>query len=175
MSLDSVLIGDKAPEIINAVVEIQKGSRNKYEFDEKTGVMILDRVLSSAMHYLTDYGFIPETRSGDGDNLDTLIIGGDPVFPGCVVRVRPVGLLKMTDTGKEDFKIVGVQADNHDFDAIKELEDVEKNNPGFLEEIAHFFKHYKDPQGKEVEIKGWGSSAEAIQEVEKAQKAFMQK
>lgn len=175
MSLGDISIGDTAPEVVNVIVEIQKGSRNKYEFNEKTGVITLDRVLSSAMHYLTDYGFIPETCSEDGDNLDVLILGGDPVFPGCVVRVRPVGLLKMTDTGKEDCKVIGVQSDNHDFDSIRELEDVEKNNPGFSEEIAHFFEYYKDPQGKKVEISGWGRAKDAIQEIERTIKMFEQK
>jgi len=175
MLLDTISIGDKAPAVVNAVVEIQKGSRNKYELDEKTGVIILDRVLHSAMHYLTDYGFIPETHSEDGDNLDVLILGGDPVFPGCVLRVRPVGLLKMVDTGKEDFKILGVQADNHDFDDTKELKDVKDKNPGLLAEIEHFFELYKYPQNKEVEIKGWGDHKDALNEIERARKMFTQK
>jgi len=175
MFLDTISIGEKAPEVVNAVVEIQKGSRNKYELDEKTGVIVLDRVIFSAMHYLTDYGFIPETRSEDGDNLDVLIFGGDSVFPGCVLRVRPVGLLKMIDTGKEDFKILGVQADNPNLDGIKELKDVKNVNPGFLEEIEHFFELYKYPQNKEVEIKGWGDYGEALNEIERARKMFLQK
>jgi inorganic pyrophosphatase len=172
MSLSNISIGSKAPEVINAVVEIQKGSHNKYEYDEKTGVITLDRVLYSAMHYLTDYGFIPETRSEDGDHLDVLVLGGDPVFPGCVVRVRPVGLLKMIDGGTKDFKIIGVQEDNPRFNAVKDLKDVEASNPHFLKEVAHFFERYKDLQGKKVQIEGWGSREDAISEINRAREMF---
>ena len=87
MSLLDIKIGDDAPEIINVVVEIPKNSHNKYEFDDKTGVFKLDRVLYFPIHYPADYGFIPETRSEDGDYLDVLILGGDPIFAGCVERV----------------------------------------------------------------------------------------
>lgn len=169
-----ISIGDKSPEVVNAVVEIQKGSRNKYEFNEKTGVIALDRVLDSAMHYLTDYGFIPETRSGDGDHLDVLVLGEEPVVPGCVVRIRPVGVLKMTDSGKKDFKIIGVQADNLHFNAIKDLKDVETANPNLLKETANFFEHYKDRENKKVKIMGWGGREDAVREIEEAVKMFVE-
>ena len=132
-------IGEKSPEIFNAVVEIPKGSQNKYEFDEKTGVFKLDRVLYSPTHYPTDYGFIPETRSQDGDHLDVLIIGGYPLFVGCVLVVRPVGILKMVDNGDEDFKILGVQAKNPRLDAISDIKDIGSVQPSFIERNRPFF------------------------------------
>ncbi len=162
------------PEEFNAVIEIPKGSHNKYEFDEKTGVFKLDRVLYSPMHYPLDYGFIPETHSEDGDHLDAMVIGGDPVFVGCLVRVRPIGLLKMIDSGEEDFKILGVQVDNPRFKNLKDIKDIEIFNPHLLDEIAHFFKVYKDLQKKTVEIKGWESAEAAKEEIKKAQKAYKQ-
>ena len=167
-------IGDKAPEVINAVVEIPKGSHNKYEFDEETGMIKLDRVLYSPMHYPLDYGFIPETHSADGDHLDVMIMGGDPTFSGCLVKVRPIGLLKMVDSGDEDFKILGVQEANPRLKTIKDIKDVEAYNPHMLEEIAHFFKVYKDLQNKEVKIVGWEGAKVAKEEIRKAQSAFIE-
>src|SRR3972149_4576454 len=100
MSLLNVKIGDKAPEVFNAVVEIPKDSQNKYEIDKQTGMVSLDRVLYSPMHYPADYGFIPETKAEDGDTADVMILGSDPLFPGWVVRGRAVGLRQMLDYGE---------------------------------------------------------------------------
>lgn len=172
MSLHNVPIGEKAPEIVDSVIEIPKGSHNKYEFDEKLGVLKLDRVLYSPVFYPLDYGFIPETRSEDGDHLDIMIIGGDPTFPGCVVSARPIGLLKMIDSGEEDFKILAVQKDNPRLDTIKDIKDVESSNPHLLKEIAHFFKVYKDLQGKKVELGDWEGKEQAQAEIVRAQKMF---
>ncbi|MEK7568312.1 MAG: inorganic diphosphatase [Patescibacteria group bacterium] len=165
-------IGEKSPEIFNAVVEIPKGSQNKYEFDEKTGVFKLDRVLYSPTHYPTDYGFIPETRSQDGDHLDVLIIGGYPLFVGCVLVVRPVGILKMVDNGDEDFKILGVQAKNPRLDAISDIKDIEASNPHLLKEIAHFFQVYKELEGKQTRIIGWEGVEKAKEEIIKARDSY---
>jgi inorganic pyrophosphatase len=172
MDFEALGVGKKAPEIVTTVVEIPKGSHNKYEYDEETGVFKLDRVLYSPMHYPLDYGFIPQTRSEDGDHLDMLIIGSDPVFTGCVVDVRPIGVFHMIDSGEPDAKILGVQAKNPRFDTINDLKDVELYNPHLLKEISHFFKVYKDLQGKEVQIQGWEDKAAAIAEITKAQEAF---
>mgnify|MGYP001560233844 CR=1 FL=1 len=172
MSLHNVPIGEKAPKVVNAVIEIPKGSHNKYEFDEKLEVIKLDRVLYSPMFYPLDYGFIPETRSEDGDHLDIMIIGGDPVFPGCVVAARPIGLLKMIDGGEEDFKILAVQKDNPRFDSVKDISDIESSNPHLLKEISHFFQVYKDLQGKKVELGGWEGREKAEEEIGRAQKIF---
>jgi inorganic pyrophosphatase len=165
-------IGEESPEVVNAVVEIQKGSRNKYEFNEETGVIVLDRILDSAMHYLTDYGFIPETLSGDGDHLDVLVLDEKSLVPGSVVRVRPVGVLKMIDSGKKDYKIIGVEADSPSFNEVRALKDVEAVNPNLFKEVANFFEHYKDKENKEVRILGWGDREEAIREIEEAMKLF---
>lgn len=173
MSLLNIKIGDKAPEIFNAVVEIPKDSQNKYEIDKKTGMVSLDRVLYSPMHYPADYGFIPETKAEDGDPADVMILGNDPLFPGCVVRVRPIGLLKMIDGGEQDNKILGVQADNPRFDSIKDLSDIEKLYPHHLKEIVHFFQTYKELQGKKVEVADWGNAESAKKEIEKTRKMHL--
>lgn len=175
MSLLNVKIGDKAPEILNAIVEIPKDSQNKYEIDKKTGMISLDRVLYSPMHYPADYGFIPETLAEDGDPADVMILGSDPLFPGCVVKVRPVGMLNMIDNGEQDNKILGVQADNPRFDSIKDLSDIEKFHTHHLKEIAHFFQTYKELQGKKVEILGWENSESAKKEILKSQKMYKDK
>jgi len=169
---ENISLGDKAPDVINVVIEIPKGSRNKYEFDEKLGVFKLDRVLHTAFRYPLDYGFIPETRSEDGDHGDALVIGGDSLSLGAVVAVRPVGILNMIDSGDPDAKILAVQANNPHFDMIKDIKDVEAYDPHLLKEIVHFFEHYKDLQGKKVETKGWGDAAAAKAEIKKSAEAF---
>jgi inorganic pyrophosphatase len=169
---ENVPIGESAPEMINVIVEIPKGSQNKYEFDEKLGVFKLDRVMYSSYHYPLDYGFIPETRSEDGDHLDVLIIGGDPLFPGCLAEVRPVALLHMIDSGEPDAKILAVQANDPRFSVIKDLKDVDAYNPHLLKEVVNFFETYKIMQKKEVKISGWSDAAAAKQEIKKAQEMY---
>ncbi|MCK6462614.1 MAG: inorganic diphosphatase [Candidatus Pacebacteria bacterium] len=172
MSLLNIKIGDKAPEIINVVIEIPKDSQNKYEIDKQTGIISLDRVLYSPVHYPADYGFIPETKAEDGDPADVMVLGSDPLFPGCVARVRPIGILRMIDAGEQDNKILGVQADNPRFDAIKDISDIEKLHTHSLKEIAHFFQTYKELQGKKVEILGWENSSAAKKEIERAMEMY---
>jgi inorganic pyrophosphatase len=169
---ENIPIGDKAPDIVNVIVEIPKGSHNKYEFDEKLGVIKLDRVFYSSFYYPLDYGFIPGTRSEDGDHLDALIVGSDPVFPGCVVDARVIGVLNMIDSGEPDAKILAVQAKNPRFDTIKDLKDIEAYQPHLLKEIVHFYEHYKDLQGKKVETQGWKDAAAAKEEIKKAQAVY---
>ncbi len=168
----AIPIGESAPDAVNAIIEIPGGSHNKYEYDEKLGALVLDRVLYSPFHYPADYGFIPETLSADGDHLDTLVLGGYPLFPGCVVRVRPLGLFKMVDDGEEDFKILSVQVNNPRFDTVKTLEDVKAMNPHLLKEVAHFFEEYKKLEGKEVSVLGWESREAALAEIKKAHQAY---
>lgn len=165
-------LGEKSPEVINVVIEIPKGSHNKYEFDEKLGVIKLDRVFYSPFYYPLDYGFIPQTRSEDGDHLDALVIGSDPVPTGVLVEARPIGMLNMIDSGDPDAKILCVQAKNPRFDTIKDIADIEKWQPHLLKEIVHFYEHYKDLQGKKVETKGWGSVDAAYAEIKKAAAAY---
>ncbi len=175
MSLLDITIGKSSPEVVNVVVEIPKGSHNKYEFDDKTGVFKLDRVLYPPLSYPADYGFIPQTLSRDGDHLDVVILGDEPLVSGSIVEARPIGLLKMTDSGKEDFKILGVQDDNPNYKNIKDIKDVETEDGKILEEIADFFRVYKKPEEKEVVILGWEGAENAKKEIIEAQELFNKK
>ncbi|MEN9342286.1 MAG: hypothetical protein RIQ54_542 [Candidatus Parcubacteria bacterium] len=171
---ETLTIGANAPSVVCAVIEVPKGSHNKYEYDEKRGVFALDRVLYSPVHYPLDYGFIPETRSEDGDHLDIMVIGSDPVFVGCVLDARPIGLLKMIDGGDEDFKILAVQTANPRFSHITDIADMQSYNPHLLKEISHFFKVYKDLQGKKVDVLDWHGASVAHEEIERALKLYKQ-
>jgi inorganic pyrophosphatase len=165
-------IGDNAPDVVNAVVEIPRGSHNKYEFDEKLGVFKLDRVMYSQVRYPLEYAFIPETRAEDGDHMDAIIIGGDPVAMGCVVEMRPVGMLHMIDDDEKDFKVLGVQTQNPRLAHLNDIADVEAWNSHLLKEIVHFFETYKHLEGKHTKISGWGDAAEAKAEIKKAQEVY---
>lgn len=169
---EQVSIGENAPEKFNTVIEIPRGSHNKIEFDETLGLFKLDRVLYPSYHYPLDYGFIPETRSEDGDHLDVLVIGGDPLFTGCVAEVRPVALMHMIDSGDPDQKVLAVYADDPRFDTIKDLSDVKAWNPHLLKEVVNFFETYKILQTKETSVSGWTDAASAKEEIKKAQAAF---
>jgi inorganic pyrophosphatase len=169
---ESVPLGEKAPDVINVIIEIAKGSNNKYEFDEKLGIFKLDRVLYSPFFYPLDYGFIPQTRSEDGDHLDALVIGSEPVALGTLVEARPVGVLRMIDGGDPDFKVLAVQKANPRFDTIKDITDIEKWQPHLLKEVAHFFERYKDLQGKKTEIQGCGNAEAAKAEIKKAAQSY---
>jgi inorganic pyrophosphatase len=169
---ESIPLGEKAPEVVNVIVEIPKGSHNKYELDEKLGIIKLDRVFYSPFYYPLDYGFIPQTRSEDGDHLDALIIGSDPVPTGVLVEARPIGMLNMIDSGEADPKLLCVQAKNPRFDTIKDIKDIEAWQPHLLKEIVHFMEHYKDLQGKKVTTNGWGDAQAAYVEIKKAAEAY---
>ena len=144
---------------VEAVVEIPKGSRNKYEFDPATGCIHLDRVLFSSVHFPADYGFIPGTKADDGDPLDVLIIVEEPTFPGCHVRIRPIGVLLMQDEKGSDTKILGVPVADPRFDGIADLPDLPKH---WLVEIENFFATYKVLEGKTSTVQGWqGADAAA--------------
>jgi inorganic pyrophosphatase len=169
MSLHNIPIGEKQPEIINAVIEIPKGSNNKYEFDEELGVIKLDRVLHSPMFYPVDYGFIPETRSDDGDHLDVLVITDNPTFSGCLMEVRPIAVLKMSDQGELDDKILAVAKANPRFAHIQTEKDISEH---ILKEISHFFEAYKTLENKKVEIIGWESKEKAMESINKAYQTY---
>jgi inorganic pyrophosphatase len=169
---ENIPVGEKAPEVINVIIEIPKGSHNKYEFDEKFGIFKLDRVLYASYRYPLDYGFIPGTRSEDGDHLDALVMGGDPLFCGCLTEVRPIGLLNMIDSGEPDAKVLAVQKNDPRFDTIKDIKDVEVSNPHLLKEIINFFETYKILQKKEVKISGWSDAAAAKEEIKKARAVY---
>jgi inorganic pyrophosphatase len=145
-------------ETISILIEIPKGSRNKYEFDERSGRIRLDRALYSSVHYPTDYGFIEGTLSGDGDPLDALVLVEQPTFPGCMIEARAVGVFIMADDKGEDEKILSVPVSDPRWNQITRLDEVPAH---LLREIEHFFTHYKDLEGKHVQIKGWEDEASA--------------
>ena len=154
----------------SVVIECPKGSRNKYEIDHVTGRVMLDRVLFTPMAYPTDYGFFDKTLADDGDPLDVLVIGEYPLFPGIGMKVRVVGVFKMTDDGGGDEKIISVPAGDPRWNHIQDVNDV----PEFTrKEIEHFFEHYKDLEpGKWVKTEGWGDAAEAEGLIQKAIEKF---
>jgi inorganic pyrophosphatase len=144
--------GEAYPELIEVVVEIPGGSRNKYEYDERAGVIRLDRVLSSAVYYNFDYGYIEETRAEDGDHTDAMLLLDEPAFPGCRVWARPVGGLEMRDEKGEDFKVLCVAMADPLWEHVDDLAAV---SPHKLREIEHFFETYKILEDKRVEVRGW--------------------
>lgn len=153
-------LGSKAPEVCQAVIEVPKGSQNKYELDKEQGVIKLDRVLFSPMFYPADYGFLPETLGGDGDPLDVLVMVSNPLFPGCVVDVRPIGVLDMTDDKGHDEKILAVAKDDPRFKHVNDLVDVPEH---IKNEISHFFESYKVLEKKITKIDGWSDKAKAVE------------
>jgi inorganic pyrophosphatase len=162
------------PKIVEVVVEIPQGSRNKYEFDEKAGVMRLDRVLSSAVFYNFEYGFIDGTRADDGDHTDALILLAEPTFPGCHVTARPIGGLRMRDDKGDDFKVLCVALGDPLHSYIKTIDQVPKQR---LREIEHFFATYKLLEDKHVDVSGWADidhAHEVLQDDRKRWLAQMQ-
>jgi inorganic pyrophosphatase len=150
--------------IVKAIVEIPRGSRNKYEMDHNTGEINLDRVLYSSVHYPTDYGFIPNTTSADGDPLDIMILVEEPTFPGCHVRVRPIGVLLMRDEKGVDEKILGVPLADPRFDEINDITQVQKH---WLAEIENFFSTYKLLEKKETRVEDWKDAPTAREVLKK--------
>ncbi len=144
--------GSNPPQVINVIVEIPAGSRNKYEYQKHTGAIRLDRVLSSSLKYPGDYGLIPRTHYDDGDPLDVLTIIAEPTFPGCVVRARPIGVLDMTDDKGHDYKILAVAHDDPRWDEVASLEQIQ---PHRLREIENFFQTYKTLEGRLTDVAGW--------------------
>jgi inorganic pyrophosphatase len=138
---------------VDVLVEIPRGSRTKYELDQKTGRIRLDRVLFSSVHYPADYGFVMDTIGGDGDPLDALIVVEEPTFPGCVVPARPIGTLLMHDEHGDDEKILAVPVGDPRFDEVRALGDLGKH---WLREIETFFATYKELESnKSADVKGW--------------------
>jgi inorganic pyrophosphatase len=160
------------PEEFTVVVEIPKLSRVKYELDKDTGHIKVDRVLYSPMHYPANYGFAPQTLWDDGDPLDVLIISHEAFVPGCLVDVRPIGVMDMIDDGEGDAKILAVPVKDPRFKTITDIKNLE---PHTLEEIQHFFKVYKDLQKKHVEVKDWQGKDAAIKDIEHARETYKKK
>jgi inorganic pyrophosphatase len=154
---------------VNVMVEIPKGSRNKYEFDSTRKVIKFDRMLFSAMHYPSDYGFITDTLAEDGDPMDALVLVWEPTFPGCMIEARPVGLFRMHDEKGPDAKILCIPLGDPMWNYIKSLDDVP---PHLLKEIEHFFKVYKDLEEKKTGIEGWEGLDSALKDIKEAQERF---
>lgn len=137
---------------LNVIIEIPKGSRNKYEYDKESGQIKFDRMLFSAVHYPSDYGYIPETLALDGDALDALVLLTEPTFPGCLIEAKPIGLFKMWDEKGPDEKILCVPVRDPLWNHINSLEELA---PHTLHEIEHFFQIYKDLEDKKTGTDGW--------------------
>jgi inorganic pyrophosphatase len=150
---------------VETFIEIPAGSQNKYEWDKEKNCLRLDRVLYSPMFYPTDYGYVEETLEEDGDPIDVLVMVTNPTLPGCLVDTRIVGVLAMADDKGIDNKLLGVPVKDPRFKHINDLNDVP---PHVLKEIEHFFKVYKDLEGKTTKIEGWGDKAKAAEILEKA-------
>ena len=148
------------PEQINVIIEIPKGSKNKYEIDKATGLIALDRAMHTAQDYPFDYGFVPQTHWDDNDPIDMVVLTTYPLFPGILVRTRPVAIMNMIDGGDADDKVIGVPIDDPRFDDIQDLSDINKH---VLKEIEHFFMTYKKLQNKEVEVNGFKGKEAAIE------------
>lgn len=157
--------GPDTPDVIYVIVEISKGSRNKYEYGKELGVIKLDRVLFSSLHYPGDYGLIPRTLYDDGDPLDALVMTNEPTFPGCIIEARPIGLFKMMDQGLADDKVLAVPASDPLFDSYRDIQDIPQH---FLKEVAHFFEVYKDLEGKRTQPIGWEPASVAKMEIERS-------
>ena len=166
MSLDNVTPGAHAPDAFNVIIEIPMNADPiKYEVDKATGAIFVDRFMSTAMHYPTNYGYVPKTISGDGDPVDVLVITPVPLIPGVVVRCRAIGMLKMDDEAGGDNKLIAVPVPKI-LGLYQNWQKPEDLNPMRLKTIAHFFEHYKDLEpGKWVKVLGWEGPDAARQEV----------
>lgn len=156
------------PGLINVLIEIAAGSKNKYEFDKDLNAFALDRVLYASVQYPWDYGFVPNTLADDGDPLDGMVIMDEPTFPGCVIAARPIGMLEMIDGGDRDEKILCVPDKDPRYSQVKSLKDIPQHR---LDEIAEFFRTYKNLEKKETKILGWQDIDQVMPLVEKCIKA----
>jgi inorganic pyrophosphatase len=156
-------------ESLLAFIEIPRGSRNKYEYDERAGRFRIDRVLYSSVHYPTDYGFIPDTLAEDGDHLDILVLVEEPTFPGCLIETRPLGGLDMADEKGSDFKVLAVPVGDPRFAHVLRLDQVGAH---WLREIETFFATYKLLEPKQTEVLGWHDLSEARRVIEECRARY---
>lgn len=157
------------PTTFDVLIEIPKGSRNKYEYDFTLHKIRFDRLLFSSMMYPADYGFVPETLALDGDPLDVLVLGTEPTFPMCVMEVKPIGVFHMTDEKGPDEKLICVPINDPIWHGHNSLDDISSHR---LKEIEHFFQVYKDLEKKKVDVGGWGNVEEAIKIYHKCVKRY---
>ncbi|HET9641332.1 MAG TPA: inorganic diphosphatase [Candidatus Paceibacterota bacterium] len=157
-------------EEMNVIVEVPKGSHNKYEIDKKTGLIALDRVAHTAQNFPFDYGFVPQTLWEDGDALDVILLTTYPLVPGILVRARPVALMKMVDSGDVDDKVIAVPVDDPRWKEVKDLRDI---NAHTLKEMEHFYSTYKNLQNKQVSVTGFEGRAEGEAAFEKGRAMYL--
>jgi inorganic pyrophosphatase len=166
--LNTLNPGKNPPDEINVVIEIPKGSSIKYEMDAASGAIFVDRRLFSAMFYPCNYGFIPQTREGDGDPVDVLVLGNDPVIPLSIIRSHPIGVLLTEDEEGQDSKIIAVPITRLDpsFSTITDITDIPEH---IRNQIKHFFEHYKElEKGKYVKVRGWEDKKVAKNKISEA-------
>ncbi|HEX4880101.1 MAG TPA: inorganic diphosphatase [Limnobacter sp.] len=166
MGYNSIPPGKDVPNDVNVIIEIAANSDPvKYEVDKDSGCLWVDRFMGTAMHYPCNYGYIPQTLAADGDPVDVLVMTPFPLQPGCVVRVRPIGILKMTDESGGDAKLLGVPVEKL-LPMYKNYQSIDDVPQEFLARIQHFFEHYKDlEKGKWVKIEGWGTRDDMVKEI----------
>ncbi len=172
LDFDDVPPFNDSPRVVHAIVEIPKGSRNKFEVDKETGLMRLDRHLYSSSHYPGDYGFIPQTLAEDGDALDVLVMVNEATFSGCLIEARVLGLFRMRDRGHNDYKVLAVPNTDPLFAEYRNLRDIASH---FLREVEHFFATYKQLEGVQIETMGWATAEEAVTEVNSSIKRYAEK
>ena len=171
--IDSLPLGKNPPFEVNCLVEIPKGCTNKYEYDPGLKVFRLDRVLYEAVFYPAEYGLVPQTLNlQDGDPLDAMVLSTFPTFPGCLVSCRPIGVLRITDSGETDDKIIAVLADDPRFEEVNDLADLSAHNK---KEIKNFWENYAELQpDKKIRIEGWSGKEKAHELIKKAINAYRQ-
>lgn len=167
-----ISIGKKVPDEFNVIVEIPKGSKNKYEIDKETGLIALDRVTHTTQDFPFDYGFVPQTLWDDGDALDVILLTTHPLQSGILVRARPIALMKMIDGGDADDKIVAVPVDDPRWIHVEDLPDINKHT---LKEMEHFYSTYKKIQKKEVHVAGFEDKEAAKRAIKRSQKLYKEK
>lgn len=165
---DTLPTGVLAGKQVNMIVEIPRGSQNKYEFDKELGIVKLDRVLFSAVHFPGEYGMIPGTLAGDGDPLDAIVLVTEPTYPGVLIEIRPIGVLTMEDGGQDD-KILAVPVHDVRYEQITDLTNLSRAT---REEISEFFRTYKNLEGKRVKVMGWKSAEQAWEVIADAVAAY---
>jgi inorganic pyrophosphatase len=176
MQIQNIPVGDHPPENLNVIIEVPMGGEPvKYEFHKESGALFVDRILHTPMRYPANYGFVPHTLSEDGDPLDGLVIARSPFIPGCVVRARPIGVLKLDDEAGGDEKLICVPVDTT-FPYYAEVGERGDLPSIVLQQIEHFFRHYKDLEPEKwVRVGEWGDAAEAqkivIESIERAASA----
>jgi len=169
MNIEKIPLGKNAPEKVNVLIEIPKGSSNKYEMDKETGLIKLDRVFFSPTHCPLDYGFLPQTLWHDGDPLDVLVLITNPLYPGILVEARPIALLRMVDDGDRDEKIIAVASKDPRFSEYNNVDDL----PSHLKkELKHYFESYKHLEGKKVEVLGLEDKAAALAAVREGMELY---